>query len=281
MQETNNDINTQNKIESSNIFDDFSQDSNLVDEVNKIKVENNKDKFYYLSKTATFLQSIFIVLFILALGWFTYVTIQNKDIWSSNILDPICFIIAWDIPSDETYCSSITHLNNKYNTYLTDEKAKQSTPILSILEKLYEVKNFTKTKEVLFLLDKSENKLKVLSVLEEFDKLKNDFDNVDKQKIQCNLLTIDSKDSSLSMNCFAYSAWFEKWFKWFDADNSASIKWTSLSIANSFINFLSLKSSIFTIVDRQKVFKSESIIWEKTDFTNKTNFSLKLKYNIK
>jgi hypothetical protein len=56
---------------------------------------------------------------------------------------------------------------------------------LGIIEKLYEVENFTKSKEVIFLLDKSSNKLKVLSILEEFDNLKNQFDNLDKEKIQC------------------------------------------------------------------------------------------------
>jgi hypothetical protein len=83
------------------------------------------------------------------------------------------------------------------------------------------------------------------------------------------------------MTCSAFSAWYEKWFKWFDAESDNSIKWTSISIANSFLNYISKTSKIFIIEDRQKIFNSESIVWDKTDFTNKTTFSLKLKYNLK
>ncbi|MBT3728621.1 hypothetical protein HOF65_07990 [bacterium] len=38
------------EIDSSNIFDEFVDDSNLIDEVNKIKQERNKDIYFYLSK---------------------------------------------------------------------------------------------------------------------------------------------------------------------------------------------------------------------------------------
>jgi hypothetical protein len=32
------------------------------------------------------------------------------------------------------------------------------------------------------------------------------------------------------------------------------------------------------VLDRQKIFSSENIIWDSTGFTNKTTFYLKLKY---
>jgi hypothetical protein len=38
---------TVEKISSSNIFDEFSTDSSLVDEVEKLKEEAKKDMFYY------------------------------------------------------------------------------------------------------------------------------------------------------------------------------------------------------------------------------------------
>lgn len=280
MQDKNTEINK--GIDTSNIFDDFSQDSSLVEEVDKLKKENNKDKFYYLSKSAHFLQTIFWIIFFVFIILFSYIYIQNNEnITDSNALDPICFIFVWDINIDDTFCSSISSLHIKYKTSLEKAQKLQVEGIISILEKLYEIENFAKTKEVIFLTDKSINKLKVLDILEQFDNLKNDFNAVDKQKIQCNALIIDSKSSTLSMNCTAYSAWYERWFKWYDASDDNYIKWTSISIANSFLNYITKKSDIFTVVERQKVFRSESILWEKSDFTNKTSFNLKLKYNLK
>ncbi|MDP2090424.1 MAG: hypothetical protein Q8K30_02400 [Candidatus Gracilibacteria bacterium] len=269
-------------IDTSNIFDDFSQDSSLIEEVDKLKKENNKDKFYYLSKTAHVLQTIFWILFFILIILFSYIYIQNnKNISDSNLLDPLCFVFIGDIKNDDTFCSSISSLNTKYKTRLENAQQMQIKGILGILEKLYEVENFTKTKEIIFLSDKSNNKLKVLEILEKFDNIKNQFNAVDKQKIQCNGISIDANTSTISMSCSAYSAGYERGFKGFDASDDNFIKGTSISIASSFLNFITKKADVFTIIDRQKVFKSESILGEKTDFTNKTSFNLKLKYNLK
>jgi hypothetical protein len=59
------------------------------------------------------------------------------------------------------------------------------------------------------------------------------------------------------------------------------LKWTSISIANSFLNYIEKQSTVFSIVNKQKVFRSETILWEKTNFTNKTQFNLVLNYNQK
>jgi hypothetical protein len=50
---------TDKEINSSNIFDEFADDSSLVEEVNKIKKENTRDLFFYISKIASFFQTIF------------------------------------------------------------------------------------------------------------------------------------------------------------------------------------------------------------------------------
>jgi hypothetical protein len=212
---------------------------------------------------------------------FSYIYIQNNNnLRNSNILDPFCSIFLWKIHNEDTFCSSVSSLKWTYTEKLSSLEKTQLNDILTILEKLYEVENFTKTKEVLFLTDKTNSKLKVLSILEEFDNIKNEFDKVDKQKVQCSSFIIDSNKKILSMNCIAYSAWYEKWLRWFDGTTEVSLKWSSLSIANSFLNFIDKQSDIFTIIDRQKVFRSETTLWEKTDFTNKTMFNLKLTYNL-
>jgi len=274
--------NKNNKVDKSNIFDEFVGDTSLMDEVNKIKKENNRDIFYYIANVASVLQTIFWLWFIVWIILFLYIFIQNNDkLNNSNILDPFCPVFLSDIQKSWTFCSSISWLNNNYDTELSNLKTNQVQNILSILEKLYSVKNFTKTKDVIFLADKSDSKLKVLSILEEFDNLKNGFDPVEKEKIQCNYIQIDSSKQIISMNCAAFSAWFWKWIRWFDGTTNNTLKWTSLSLANSFLNYIDKNSEYFNILDRQKIFRSENIVWNKTNFTNKTAFVLKLKYNLK
>ncbi len=280
MAEKNKEINPE--IETSNIFDDFSDDSSLVEEVNKIKKESNRDLFFYISKAWSFFQTIFLFWIAVASTLFLYIYIQNDENFkNSNILDPICPVFLSDIENVSPFCSSISSLQVDYTNKLNSLKESQKSSILHILERLYEIENFTKTKEVLFLANKSEDKLKVLDIMNKFDDLKNDFDSLDKQKIQCDSIIIDSQKEVLTMNCTAYSAWYEKGLRWFDGSANTNVKGTSLSIANSFLNFIEKKSDVFTIIDRQKVFKSEKIIWWKIDFTNKTVFNLKLKYNLK
>lgn len=280
MEEKNNEINK--NIDSSNIFDEFIDDSNLIEEVDKIKKDENKDLFYYISKVWRILQSIFLFWLISTIMVFSYIHYQKDDtLWNSNILDPFCPVILWDITNKDSYCSSVAYLLKEYAADLALLKKSQNEDILGILEKLNRIKNFSKSKEVLFLADKSENKLAVLTILEKFDIMKNDFIK-DKQKIQCNNIVIQSEDSTLSMSCVAYAEGFEKWILWFDWTKEGDTrKWTSLSLANSFLNYIEKQSKVFDIVERQKMFSSEDALWSKTGFSNQTSFTLKLKYNIK
>ena len=279
MADKNNELNKE--IDTSNIFDEFTQDSSLINEIDEIKKERNRDLFFYLSKFGYVMQTFFWIGFVFLLILFSYIYIQNNEnIKNSNILDPFCPIILGKVHNNDSFCSSISSIKKIYWEQLSNIEDTQIDNIFKILERLYEVENFTKTKEVLFLSDKSNNKLKVLSILEEFDDMKNEFDKIDKQKIQCNSFNIDSNKKVFSMKCVAYSAWFEKWLRWFDWTTEESLKWSSLSIANSFLNYIDKQSDIFTITDRQKVFRSEAILWEKSDFTSKTIFDLKLTYNL-
>ena len=270
-----------------NIFDEFNQDDNLLQEVDKIKEERNRDIFYYLVN----ITKVFKTLFILSLIWLTmvywYIYIQNKlyewDSVDNQLLDPFCFMLLGDVKhNDLTFCTSITTLNDIYKKDLENTKNNQKNNIIWVVKKLYEIENFTNTKDVLFLKDKTDNKLKVLELLKEFDDIKNEFAKVDKQIIQCNSFEIDSENSTMSMKCNAYSAWYETWIRGFDGKNDANsaLKWTSITIANSFINFINLESKTFKVINRQKLFKSENIVWSETGFTSKTPFTLKLKYNL-
>jgi hypothetical protein len=43
--------NINNEIDSSNIFDEFVDDSSLIEEVDKVKRDRNRDLFYYISRS--------------------------------------------------------------------------------------------------------------------------------------------------------------------------------------------------------------------------------------
>jgi hypothetical protein len=81
----------ESNIDSTNIFDEFSQDEGLKEEVEKIKISREKNSYYYLeliSKFLKFINTVFILFFIV---FSTYVYIQNdKTIKNTTYLNPVC-----------------------------------------------------------------------------------------------------------------------------------------------------------------------------------------------
>jgi len=271
-------------INSTNIFDEFATDSSLVDEVEKLKEEAKKDVFYYLSLSWKILQNLFFVLFVIGVLLFSYIYIQKNEKFSDKaILDPICMIfsVEWLATPDNTvYCSSISFSKSYYEEKLKELKKEQSKEILHNITRIYEESNFTKTKEVSFLLNKTEDRVMILKVLEKFDALKNEFWWIDKRRVQCTDITIDTMEKTVNMTCSAFSQWYERWIIWFSWVKNSDETWgTSISIANSFLNYIEKNTKDFTLVDRQKVFSSASVSWEKNGYTNKTIFDIKLKIN--
>ena len=70
--------NVSNDDKSTNIFDEFSTDSSLVDEVEKLKDEANKDLFYYLSILLNLFQKLFILFIILIIVSYSYIYMNIK-----------------------------------------------------------------------------------------------------------------------------------------------------------------------------------------------------------
>ncbi|MDD2908044.1 MAG: hypothetical protein PHH98_05385 [Candidatus Gracilibacteria bacterium] len=277
---------TPNEEKSTNIFDEFSTDSSLVDEVEKLKEETNKDTFYYISLTGKILQKIFIILFLLFILLFGYIYIQKSDSFSDNsLLDPICSIFIDSSilkPEGTTYCSSVSFTKTYYEGVLEKVKTEQTSKILENIIKIYEENNFTKTRDIVFLLDKSKDRLSVLKVLEKFDTLKNDYSgNIDKSEIQCERISIDTDKKELVMTCYSFAQGYESSIIGFQGtkDEEDITGGTSISIANSFLNYIEKNSKEFTLIDRQKVFSSESMTGESNGYTNKTSFDVKLKIN--
>lgn len=268
----------QDNIDSTNIFEEFSQDEELKSEVKSNQKQKEKWIHYYLWLLNTLLKSIniiFVLLFLVA-GWYLYIQ-NNEEFNNISYLDPICsiFIDEKYIPAWES-CSSAASLAKKYNESNADLSNKYYAMIANAIEDVYYVSNFTFSKEILFLLDKTENRLSPLSILSDFDKLKNEFEPINKWKLVCFNILIEG-DGTLSVECDAYSSYWDTnivWIAWIN-DETKKVSWTSISVASSFINYIEKNSKIFTIIDKQKEFTYSDVInywW----YSRKTNFSIKM-----
>ena len=270
-------VNFEKEISSSNIFEWFEKDDKLNQEVIEKEEGEKRDLMFYLFYISRTLEVLFFILFFIVIITYWYIVIQKNE-WlnNSSSLDPFCGIVLWDIKNTDTYCSSIYFLNKKYISELDDLRNKQATQIIQILKDVYEIENFTKSNEIEFLLSKKQDRLKVLDILEEFDNLKRIYEPIDKDKIKCNNILL-TEGNILSATCEASSSSFENvvWFNWM---NWPKVKGTSISLAMSFLNFIEKTSKNFILMDKQKVFSSENIVWDDDGFKNKTKFELKLIY---
>lgn len=277
---SNEDTETLKDKKSNNIFSDFNTDSSFEKEIKKIEW---KWKFFYLSLSLKILQFLFWFLVFSLIVIYMYIFIQKSESFKdSDLLNPICNILNWDISKENSWCSSITVNNNLIKEKINNLYLEQTKSIIKILPVIYESESFLNSKEVSFLIDKSENKLRVLDILWKFDYFKNSFTSFEKKKLKCFDVQINKLNNILSMKCEAYSSWYSSEIIWLSWDKSLTweyLSWTSISIANSFINYLDKNAEkYFSVVDRQKLFESESVAWIDW-YTNKTSFDLKLKIN--
>jgi len=125
--------------ESSNIFDDFNQDDSLLEEVDQIKQDRDRDMYYYFSKAWKVLQVIFVLWLLFISIFYSYIYVQNKvytlDSKDNQLLKPFCFILLNWVDHDLNSCTSIATLKNDYIKKLSDIKNKQTKQILKILQK--------------------------------------------------------------------------------------------------------------------------------------------------
>lgn len=278
---------TDTEINSTNIFDEFeSNNSNLIEEVERLKKESKKDIYYYLNISTKVIWYLFWIFLLFLIISYVYVYIQkNENIYNKGFLDPICWIIMWDSPSPDEFlsCSSITFSKKYYEQRLSRLKITQTEKILPLVSLVYERENFLKSKEISFLLDKSENKFRVLDILEKFDSLKNSFTWISKSRVTCSDINLDWDDKIFSLKCEAFSSNFDNdiiWYSWTRSSQWWSfVQWTSISIANSFLNYIEKNSNDFTLFDRQKTFSNTSVVWDQSWYTTKTQFDVKLKIN--
>lgn len=268
----------ENDINESNIFKELSWE---LDFWNIQNLDNNwnpeeKDLNYYMKLSSKILMYVNIGFFTLLLILFSYIKIeQNDTLLENSYVNPICyFLLWWETSSLVWDCSSVSALSNKYDNSIKELKNSATNKIIEIASPLFSIKNFTLSKDIKFIIDKNETKIKPLVILEEFDKIKNSFTSRDKWQIKCQNISMDN-DSNFSINCTAYTSdWntsiptSEAWKK---------VSWTSMSLAANFINYLEKNSTNFEIVNKPKSFSIQNYSWN-WYYTKKTDFNLNLKY---
>lgn len=246
--------------------------------------KNQKDKKYYLALWLKIFIWLNIFIFIIIIISWVYLKIQNSsNLYSKVFLNPICFLLIDSEKNTWSNCSSISALSSDYLSKTEKTKNEISKNLSEISQDLYSIENFVYAKEVWFLINTKNQKLWVLNILNDFDKLKNDFSSWDKKMLECNEIQITKDD--ISITCNAYSSSWEWtsnnwWIIWETWDRSSSvIEWTSITIASSFLNYIDKNPQYnFKLTEKQKLFTSELVFWE-WPYVRKTEFSFKLKYN--
>lgn len=270
-----------------NIFEELSWELDFGKDApwNQSKKKQPQDYMKIGITVFSILNVILILFFAFSL---LYVKVQkNPENTSKSIMDPFCFLILWDLREKNLSdsCSSLTSLNNAYAWKIEEIKNQFATKMEALFLDLYTIENFGFSQEVSFLMDNKTNKMKIIDMLNDFDKLKNDYAAWDKKQVECNSIKVNS-DNTLTMSCEVYSSSWDRvdignglWIVWdtWDRKNSL-IEWTSISAAASFLNFIEKNSSYnFQIIEKQKIFGAE-VVWE-WPYVRKTKVDLKLKYN--
>lgn len=271
--------NKQENIDSTNIFEEFSQDESLKSEVKNTQSKKERGTYHYLWLVNGFLKSINITLFLafIMIAWYLYIQ-NNEQFKNVSYFDPICWLLVDEsaIPTWDS-CSSVSSILKTYKERNSEISASYYNSIANVIEDVYYVSNFAFSKDILFLLDKTQNRLSPLSILEEFDRLKNEFEPINKWKLLCNTIKI-SGDWVLSISCEAYSSRWDRNIVWLTWKNQKSdnVSWTSISIASSFINYLEKNSQEFIILDKQKEFSYDDVA-DYGGYSRKTAFKITLK----
>lgn len=263
-----------NNFEDLNIFNEISQNSFAKNEVENIK--KVKDVYDYISFYWSIFKFINYISLIILLVFSTYIFIQKSDSFYQNpYLNLFCPMFMWTEASNYISwenCSSIKTYNEKLTNDLNTLKQNQFWKIVDLVPKIYELKS-SNTKEQEFLVSKTRDRLKVLTIIEEFEKLKSDYNYVDRNKIMCKDIVIDA-NNVFRASCEAYSTEWDEivWYDW-----KEKVSWTSISVAVSFLNYIQTKSSNFTLINKQKNFSQDATSFG--FYIYKTSFNLELKYN--
>lgn len=266
-------------VDSLNIFDDFSIDDELKKEVKQGETKREKNGIFYLQVFSNFFKGINLILGVFFIFAGSYVYIQNnEDFYDSASLDIICPLLLWDVMFDEWSCGSVWSMLSIYTWKEKTITQDYYVKILNSVSDAYSISNYLFSKEVRFLLWKTEDRLDVLAIISEFDKIKNIFEPINKWKIKCQNIEI-IKSGVMKIRCAAFSSQWDGRI----IGPSGKTNWqdtvygTSISIASSFINYLEKKSNNFFVLEKPTSLWFEEIVglwW----YTRKTVFDITLQF---
>lgn len=266
---------------SMNIFEEFAGDTSLNQEVKDIEESQKRDMFFYFQRSSQFMKVINAIFFIFLIVFIFYVQFQSSPTLKTySYLAPVCWLFLGDANPSNGLCYPVTAYLDSKNTELETQKDSQISFIAQTVGDVYEMENLIYSKSVSFLLDRWKNRLKPITIISDFDSLKNTFEPIDKSKIECSDIIINEKNE-LFADCIAYSSdWNTDVLELNEGVVSDSQKrGTSISVASSFINFLEeYGNSNFDLLEKQKVFFTESVSGKGT-FTKKTPFTIHLRHN--
>ena len=270
-----NKTNSNTQIDSTNIFEDFKADAQLWKDVQAQEQKAAKDVFYYLKLATGWLKVINLITVLCICVFLLYSFFQNRESFENySFLWPVCHLFLWDVAWDVSGCYSLASFSNQAHQDLELKKQSQFERVLPLFEHVYELDNFTSSREVNFLLGTSQSRLRPMKILSDFDTLKNKFEPIDKSKVQCFDIVIRD-DMTMSARCEAYSSDWDSDIT--GADNTKS-SGTSISVASSFIDFVdNAQWSQFNVMSKQKVFDFETVSGNGI-YTKKTSFDLELQY---
>ncbi len=270
--------NDKEEINTSNIFDEFEIDEETKKELELEGEVIKKDWIYYLNIIGNIFKYInFLLFFIIIFGWM-YIYIQKTDsefFEDKDYLSPFCSVLLW-IDNNSWICSWLNIFSRKVDNKINEKQKQFVKKSIDLLEKQYKLFSLDNSNEALFIKDKIKNISSPEKVLDRFDKLKNEFTWLKKDKIKCSKLIINT--NILEWNCTAYTDYWDEEIPWYNWELTVNtLKWTSITLASSFLNFLA-NSKDFDILDQTKAFKKDIYIWE-WNYTYKTDFKFKAQYN--
>lgn len=262
-----------------NIFDELSSNMDIRKEVEKHESRKEKGAFYYIWLVSSWLIAVNMILFFIVILFMTYSYVQSTTT-SKNFafLAPICERVISNV-NDIWSCYSVNYLLIRENGKLEALKEQQANDVARIFWDLYSFENFHLSKKMVFLLDRTTNRLQPTKILSAFDELKNRYSSVDKSEITCGRLEL-SMDNILKVSCDIYSSDWDTKVITFQNGIKTFINWwgTSISKAASFIDFLkNFEESPFRVMQQNTVFSSEEV--QTPPYTQKTTIVLALEYS--
>ena len=263
-----------------NIFDELSESKAIGDEVRELEEKQKKDIYFYLKKVNFLMFLLNILLFLWLFLTSAYIFLQSTEEKKEySFLEPLCSFILGSRDITPGTCYPVVPVLEEYKGKLEVEVAKQSERILVLLWDIYSIENFNFSRRATFLLEKTDERLRPMTILSEFDELKLKFAPEDKSEVSCYNIVITGTNN-IKLSCDIYSSdWdreivsLEQW-SIFSTDRS----WTSISRASSFINFIeSYPNSPFQIVNKPDVLTAVAV--QRWPYTQRTTIELELAYS--